>query len=199
MKTIATWLPVFSGFYGTIWEPDETREIEYINEERENKGLEPLEFDAFEFDYEGYRQHCAKQFTNAMEDHLKGFVSGIEFERVRSPREYNFHNDAIDVKISLTRENTKKIGEFLKEHEVEFQQYIKETYTSCSGFISFYPNDAKVFVGKLNKALEHEHKLGAILQFIATFEDGNDTELNLYYRCNDLNLEVSNYDELIPS
>ena len=39
-----TYLPVFTGFYGTIFEPDESSEIEGINELRESKGLKPIDY-----------------------------------------------------------------------------------------------------------------------------------------------------------
>jgi len=194
---VETYLPVFSGFYGTIWEPNEDSEIEYINEERERKGLEPVDFDAIDFDYSGYREHAAKQITYAVEDHLKDFVKSIKFQELRSPREYNFANDSINVEITLTQKNVKVIRDFLKTNKEAFANYLRDTYTSRSGFISFYPNYIEGFCGDLKEALQDKHKLGSILNFIAFFEDGNETELNLYYRCNDLNLQATNYSELI--
>ena len=194
---VETYLPVFSGFYGTIWEASEDQEIDYINELREEKGLEPVDFDAIDFDYAGYNLHAAKEVTNAVEDLLKDYVKSINFQKLVSPREYNFANDSINVEIELTQKNVAKIKAFLKDNKEDFATYLHEHYTSCSGFISSYPNTIEDFCGNLKEALQHRHKLGSILNFIAMHEDGNDTELNLYYRCNDLNLSATNYSELI--
>ena len=53
-REINTYLPVFKGFYGNIYEPDETNEIDYINELRNDKKLEPINYDDCEFDYDKY-------------------------------------------------------------------------------------------------------------------------------------------------
>ena len=42
-KEINTYLPVFTGFYEGIYEPDETSEIDYINELRNEKNLKNIE------------------------------------------------------------------------------------------------------------------------------------------------------------
>ena len=54
--SVGTYLPVFPGFYNTIFEfNDEDQEIDYYNDERESKGLSELEYDQFDFDYRAYR------------------------------------------------------------------------------------------------------------------------------------------------
>ena len=42
MKKIETYLPLFPGFYGTIFEPYEDSEIDCINEVRKEKGLDEI-------------------------------------------------------------------------------------------------------------------------------------------------------------
>lgn len=198
---VETWLPVFSGFYGTIWETDydEENEIEWINEQRTEKKLAPITWDDVEWDYEGYRQAVAKGATKWIGETLKreGFISGYVFRELRSPREYNFANDAIDVEFTLSTVNREKIQEYLEEHLEKFTEYISDTYTSCSGFISFYSNDATEWLADLDATLEHRHKLGAVLSFILENED-EEIELKI---CEDLHgngvmLQAKNYEEL---
>lgn len=197
MKT-STYLPVFSGFYGTYWESDETSEIDYINERRQELGLPEINYDDCEFDYKEYELKCVKEFIGEFENEFKRFITSIEFQKIVSPREYNFRNDSVDVIIELSDDNVKEINKYLIEHNEAFAKYLHDSYTSCSGFISSYPNTIDEFIGSnLEKALEHSHKLGSILNFIARNED-SDIELTLYYRCNDLSVQCTNFDELVP-
>ena len=48
-----------------------------------------------------------------------------------------------------------------------FAQYIKDNYTSCSGFISNYSSYASDWMEDLRENAENEaHKVGAVLDFI---------------------------------
>jgi hypothetical protein len=101
------------------------------------------------------------------------------------------------VVIELSDDNIKAINKYLTDNRDAFAFYLKDRYTSCSGFISSYPNTIAGFMGdSLLDALSHSHKLGSILTFIALNEDSN-IELNLYYKCNDLNVSCTNYSDLV--
>lgn len=196
-KQIATWLPCFSGFYGTIWQPDETNEIEYINQERDRKGFEPITFDDCKFDYDDYHNQVITGIARRLEvEYLKPFVKGIKIERLVSPREYNFANDSANITVTLCAANEKRIMKFLSDHKQAFTDSLKQSYTSCSGFISSYPNYIDGYME--GKPLEHEHKLGYILQFIASTvcEHAEGVEWELYYDVEKY-LSCMNYEELI--
>ena len=55
-----TFLPVFPGFYGTIFEPNESDEIDYINEVRQEAGLERVDDYSIEFDHSGYEREMSR-------------------------------------------------------------------------------------------------------------------------------------------
>jgi hypothetical protein len=194
MKTIETYLPVFPGFYGTIFEPNEDSELEYFNNLREENHLTPVSFDQFKFDYSGYENEIAKNCCNFIENELKDYISKVEFERLKSPKEYNFYNDAIDCKISLSDENIKAIKDFIGLHVHEFNVYIHDNYTSYDGFLSHYSNDFNEWVNDIDNCLTHIHKLGSILNFICWCLDIN--QESMYEYCYDVHLEVTNYYEL---
>src|SRR5690606_12071738 len=80
-------------------------------------------------------QACAESLPYIHE--LEDFVEGVEFEKIISPREYNFTNDAVDITVEVDLDAIKK---YLDENETAFGDYLEETYTSRSGFISSYPN-----------------------------------------------------------
>ena len=195
MKTIETYLPLFSGFYGTYWEGDDKieQEIEHLNELRAVKGLEPIDYDACQFDYKDYEMQVVKGIAQYLERELVGFVNNITIQGVVSPREYNFYNDSANVVITLSKGNIELINSYLSIHSTEFAAYLKERYTSCSGFISSYPNNIEEFME--GEPLEHKHKLGAILDFICECEGIE--EINAYYNV-EAYIQVSNYSELIP-
>lgn len=191
---IKTYLPLFSGFYNTIWQSDdkEQMEVSYINEQRSAKGLEPINWDDCQFEYNDYQMDVVKGIAQYLERELKTFVSDITVERIVSPKEYNFRNDSANVVITLSMDNVKAIKKYLIDNSEQFAGYLKDTYTSCSGFISSYPNNIEEFM--TNKPLKDSHKLGSILQFICNNEGIE--EINAYYNV-EANLSVANYDKLV--
>jgi hypothetical protein len=176
MKTISklpirieSFLPVFNGFYGTIFEPCEDLIIE-----------EPYNYDDYEFEYMDYRLKVSKLCTFAIEIKLKeiGIDIAIKFQDVFSPREYNFTNDSINVQYKLTAKTNKQILDYLANNQTKFAEYINDHFTSRSGFISFYSNDANVW---LNEYLPENHNLnvvfGTVLDFVLTNEGFDDEAL----------------------
>lgn len=204
-KKVETWLPVFSGFYGTMWETDgaEDREIDFINELRKEKGLSPVKYDAIEWDHKTYQTGIVLGVTGYVGDALikLGMLTTCKFQELRSPREYNFANDSVNVEITLSPANVANIGAYLKQHEDAFATYITETYTSCDGFMSSYSNYASEWLADLNATLGDAHQLGAVLQFVLRNEDGG-TAYDLEYQAyehvtgNGSTLHASNFDTL---
>ncbi len=198
---VETWCPVFSGFYGTIWETDsdEESEMQYINDMRKQKHLPPVEWDAIEWDYKGYTQDVSKGFTCDIEQNLQklGLVKNCTFQKLNSPREYNFANDSIHVEMTLTGENVDAINAYLHENKEAFTKYIEDTYTSRDGFCSSYSNDADEWLRDIDDTLRHTHKLGAVLNFILLNED-DDLEMSIYEHLhgNGCYLHASNYSKL---
>jgi len=146
MKTykIQTWLPMFPGFYGTIFE----KKI------KENF-IEDNEIAAY-------------HITDYVANRLRKFVHEIIFEQVSSPREYNFRNDIIDVEIILTNTNITSIKNIVNKFKDKWSIYLKNNYTSCDGFISNYSNAPNSSDWDIENILNDSHILGAILDFILT-------------------------------
>lgn len=174
MKTIETYLPIFPGFYSTIFEPDETDWLE------ENE----VNWDDMDFDMKGYGDDIAKACCHTLCDELKEYVSKIKMQSVSSPKEYNFYNDSINVEIHLSEKNITAIGNCIAENKEEFRQFLKDRYTPCSGFIPSHSNDTAVW-HELTSGFRvfdsNPHHLGSILEFVCQIEDiDQDT---LYYGC----------------
>lgn len=170
-KRIESFLPVFNGFYETVFAPDEDLVIE-----------SPYTYDNYIFDYDEYKERVAKAATNQIENKLAEILNNkgvtIGYENIVSPRFYNFETDSINVKYKLTTEAIKSINTYLKTNKEAFATYIKERYTSRDGFMSFYSNNANEWLNELlTDKKQLNHAFGAILEFIFENEGYNSYEL----------------------
>lgn len=173
MKT-QTWLPVFTGFYNTIFESDYDYELEYLKSEKE-LDEEVIDFFWSSKQYqkieEEYQDSVCQQCTKFIEEELQfhGLVKSIKMEKLVSPKYYNFHNDSINIEVSFTSSNVENIKKYIKENFEDWTKFLKDCYTSYDGFMSSYDNtpDSEDW-SDLDECLEHHHKAGAILQFICS-------------------------------
>ena len=178
MKTIKTYLPIFSGFYGTLFEDIIDSEEENIFEENESYTT-----DNVEFDYKTFKEDISKQCVGVFEDafnrdmHTKLSVS---FESLFSPKFYNFENDSINVTISLNRNDFDTVISAIKENKTEISEQLKEKYSSRDGFSSFHSTDLDEWIEDLTLEFENEedcsHKWGAILEILCDVLDIIDEE-----------------------
>ena len=164
-----------------------------LNSERESKGLSELDFDAMKFDYDSYHEKVSQDCCCFIESELKDYVSEIIYEKLSSPKEYNFANDAIHVTFVLTQENIDEIKKFIFQNLSDFSEYIKSSYTSYDGFISHYSNEPTEWLLYLDACIRHQHQLGSILEFIArmTIEE---PEMSMYSAC-EAYVSVENYED----
>jgi hypothetical protein len=177
---IKTYLPIFKGFYGSVWEDYLT-----ADGEAEHYNL-PEEFDFFNYlDYDKYHEELVRQFCQIAENHLYQFVEKIIFEKLVSPKYYNFSNDSIDCIIIPKLEAIKN---YIYSNKEEYGKYLKDNYTSRDGFISYHANDFENWEALTEDFtdLTGSHTLGSILNFIAQNEDI--TEEIFYYDVEDVHI-----------
>lgn len=178
---VKTYLPLFSGFYGSHWD-----DPCFDGEEDIYNLPEGMYFEEF-IDWTKYHEHIAKEMCNEVQYLLSDFVSDIEFEKISSPRYYNFENDSIHCEITF---NKTKVKQYIKDNFEEFSKYIKNNYSSRDGFISYHSNNANDWMHTWN-----EHQVGSILQFICENEqmeepwDLNDCHVSLFY-----NQQINQYE-----
>jgi len=199
-KQIETYLPVFPGFYGTIFEADgEENDINDINQQRADKGLPEIDFDACEFNYAERNKSVIEDCVAFIEQELRYVFKSpisIKCDGLHSPREYNFGNDSINITVEVSNDLLIEIKTYLIDHFELFSAYIKERYSSRDGFMSFHSNDATEWLHtNVDKIDSNAHYLGAILEFICGVEEVN--EMDMYEACNDMHVYATNYDELI--
>ena len=192
MKT-ETYLPVFKGFYGSIFEPDETNEIDYINEQRAEKELNEIDFDDCEFDYSKYYLDVSKYLVDEIESELSEYVESIEFQELKSPQFYNFTNDYINV---IIKPKPDAIINYIKTYKSEWEKYLLDNYKSYDGFISRYDCFPESDDWNNYNIINGRHQLGSVLNFIAENEGIN--ELDVWdWIVGNVSLDCTNYSELI--
>lgn len=175
MKTFETYLPIFPGFYGTLFDTDnEESEIDDINSHRRDKGLDEISYDDCVWNYTERNEVVAKDCTDSVAYMLRQLLGGgidFKFQKLVSPREYNFSNDSVNIEVEMTDEILDNIKQYLSENLPEFTEYLIERYTSCSGFISHHSTNPMEWLLILNSEDNLEHKLGSILNFILLNEE----------------------------
>lgn len=132
MKTLEIIVPFFPGFYNSELDWMIDQEIDMHLEDKE------LSYDDIEdsLDYLTARTEIAKQWLNRFNAET-GF--NLEYVAIDSPREYNFTIDRLVAKIPL--EDLKRARKIAEDNEAEFEQYLRDTFTSYDGFYSRYSND----------------------------------------------------------
>lgn len=181
-NNVETFLPIFSGFYGSIWED------ENFEGEAERFGLN----DNFQFweyvNYGEYREALAKRFCSIVEKELSDFVECIQYVGIDSPQYYNFTNDKIACIIRPKKEAVRK---YIYEHKAEFETYLVDHFKSRDGFISFHPytfDDWKEITKDFKDFSTDKGyiQLGSILNFICEVEKIDGENDVLYYGSDDI-------------
>lgn len=187
-QSFETYCPLFPGFYNTLFEYDnEDYDIENYNEEN---GTD-LKFDDFTFDYSDYRNRISKCFVNRLETELNTFLPiKIEFQELYSPREYNFSNDSINVKIELDLNILIKL---IKERSEDAEKYFLDKYSPCSGFIPFHSKHLSDWLKPSYIMANPAHRIGALLDCLCNIEIAQD---DIYYWCDGENYIDYSVNEL---
>lgn len=193
-----SWLPLFPGFYNTLYEYDSTRAMEDLHEQIKDMQITDEEktelmnlvnkklwsTQCIYDDIENHNQQVAENFVSFVEAELApAYFLKVELERIESPKEYNFSNDSIACRYTFSDANIETIKKFLADHAEGWAKYLKRHYKSCDGFMSWYdwrPDDADW--QDIDECLTHSHKCGSIMQFIAlTVLERNENDT--YFEC----------------
>ena len=123
-------LPWFPGFYYSILDSFIDRETEM---EMEEHGLEWGDVEK-RFSYEDARDAIAREWVKAFAQET-GIP--VEWESMKSPREYNFTTDRVFITLPL--EEWQRLRD--RVNDCPIRETIRKNFTSRDGFISFYPSD----------------------------------------------------------
>jgi len=191
MEKQDTWLPIFTGYYNTIFDVSECiaeSEVNLCAEEYAEHYSElyknGVTYDFFIenfWDYADFND-CFDDASQSICEGLldldsNGIIINIKYQKTCSPRYYNFSNDSINCEIEYS---SAKLKAFLSENLESFEDYIQGKYTSCDGFRSSYTNELEYWLCEDNWG---QHEIGSILNFIL-HENNTNAESELYYNSN---------------
>ena len=165
MKTIQLEInfPMFEGFYCSQLDLAENIEVgegeEYLMTEEQFDNI----------DWNSTNENVSKFYLGYFKDELSDFfksigVLSLEFIKVNSPKYYNYSTDKLvcDIKI----DKNVFIHELRKHKFDNWEQFLKDNFTSYDGFISFYPNTAIEWDELINENIEDDNVIiETLLQF----------------------------------
>ena len=192
---IESWLPIFPGFYGSIWEfniDDDLQALDDINERRQELNLDKIDkssfmenYPEFEIDMDEVKEHVGYNYCEKIQEILKDFCEKIEFTEIWSPKFYNYSNDTIHCTYIISKDNISKIIDYIKSNKDEFSEHLKDRFTSRDGFISNYSNQYDDWIKKIEtKSWENfQHEFGSIVEFMVMgLKNSNATDIDLEIR-----------------
>lgn len=183
-ETIA---PGFMGFYDHNFGYDSYGEGDFISAGVDNKvyalfeNEETGKTEKYEFTakwggcingvpQEEWENDIAKEYCNDLFSELSGKgdaisanhppVTRVEFEKVWHPREYNFMNDKVEIKLHVTSKEdfSAWARKYTEEHEEDWDKLLKALFTRRSGFVPYYSNDPATW----KKETENYTNLGGL-------------------------------------
>lgn len=177
-KTVRGILPLFPGFYHSVLEFDYVFDVEedtYADMEAllpsayvEKHGLptafikKAATYRSENIDMNAYRDMVVRMFTLYVADLLKDVLPKRIAPKVTksllySPRQYNYENDRITSDFEFPQYPKfchhvyRVFYEGTDEQKAAWCNFLKDYFTSCSGFISFYSNDPQVWLEKTDR------------------------------------------------
>lgn len=180
----------FPGFYeswysGSIDSEEEQfaeYEAEYRQEENgvpENQRLDAREICDILFDVTDYSscyRELADRYVDAFQYWLKdelGIGLPLEFEKMTSPREYNFETDRIFA--YMPAEKVKELREMVDG--LHYRKVVEERHISRSGFSSYYSADLETYLEKDDDEFDHNELETLLIACINTKLDPDHNQL----------------------
>lgn len=196
---IETFLPMFPGFYGTVFEYNNTEwDVDHINELRAEANLPETSYDDVKWDYDHYHQKASKKAVAYIQELVKGFCE-LEFVRLQSPREYNFSTDIIIVNAEFDPERLRK--ELLKCSPNDITWYIEENFLPHPGFTPFSETLKKAALDYWWETdFNNFHDCGHALEMILRFHPDTEFDENEFIEksTHEVEVGIDNYNELVP-
>jgi hypothetical protein len=186
MEKVKSWLPIFSGFYNSIWDNEslDAMEYDYLAEQGlTNDELNEVScLKCYSMGWAQYKKEVIQHISDYVcSDLIKlNVLKSYTIEKLVSPKYYNYSNDSINITYNLTKDNIKNIQKYLTEHKDNWSKFLIDNFTSRSGFISGYDNNADSDDWSIDSIINNTHQLGKVYEFILTNDNQKD-EIDLEY------------------
>ena len=132
---------IFEGFYeSNLWNSDS---LYWIEESDRQEGYlndnEEYDIDDFEAFTKEVSENAVYFLFEALDEH--DVIKDMKFKDLYSPKYYNYETDSLIIDVDVDMRKLKKYC-FTTKKEA-FNQYLKDNFTSCDGFISYISNNIK--------------------------------------------------------
>lgn len=121
----------FAGYYAS-WHQDKVNSAIETYFSNDQGDLLPDLWEKIDLDFKMLHQAYNNEFVESFSNYLK--IPSLRYLNMKSPKEYNFTTDRIFCEVSAED----ILMMFEKTDKGILEQIIKDTFTSYSGFISFY-------------------------------------------------------------
>lgn len=187
-NNIETYLPIFSGYYGSRWDEP------YFEGEADHYGL-PSDFPFWDYlNWHDYKEALNKFFCDCVEVEMRDFIEIVEYQRMHSPKKYNFTNDSI---YCIIRPKKQAIADYIYTNKQAFEKYLEDHLKSRDGFISWHSYQFEEWEINTKKFKSWDKdvdsagfNLGFVLSFIA---DNEGLEENQVFEESDSHVYVSEF------
>jgi hypothetical protein len=132
---------VFWGFYESPFNSSDDPKFTIFGGDKIPDGFEPVITD-----FDGYCREMGQYWADEFWAELPvgdPVIKNVEFVGIVSPRFYNFTTDKIVMDVKIYTRQLRKYC--LVTNREEFGDYLRENFTTRSGFISFVPNNVPDF------------------------------------------------------
>ena len=137
-----------------------------------------------DYDFQEFTKVAGEACVNSLEDELYShdIITNMDYAGMSSPRYYNYDTDRVLIDIDY---NFIKLVKYCKHtNRDKFNQYLKDNYTSYSGYISFVENSIDSFFSKDWFNSHKDMAVQVMIEFYLTSEIDMDAHLeNMYEAC----------------
>lgn len=179
MNTLEINLPYFPGFYHSALDLSEYFEV---SEDENCRDFSPEEFEKIDWHKTNNNvgMWYLENFVEETEQVLKYFGINLNFVKIDSPKYYNYSTDKLVCKVTFDK--SKVIQKLFKRIESDesnyWGQFIKDKFTSYSGFCSSYSNDPEIWESELLDTMDTDN---VVFETVLEFIMGDVFEENFIY------------------
>lgn len=154
---------IFDGFYNSnLFNDDMLYNLEY-NDKQEGylKDNESYDVDNFQEYKKEVSDNAVYELFNTLENN--DIIKSMKLKDVYSPKYYNYETDSLIIEMDI---NLRALKTFcFKENRDMFNKYLKENFTSYSGFISFVDNNIKDFINTYKTSTCKDREINVMIEY----------------------------------
>lgn len=152
---------IFEGFYESNLFNSDTEF--YLNEMLQDEEHPQ----SYEIDFTSYCEDVANHATELLTDYCilysnENIIKSMDYKGLSSPRFYNFSTDKLIIDIDF---NLTKLKAYINKNKSDFNQYLKDNFTSCDGFISYIANNYNDFMLDYSEPWNKEKCINVMLEY----------------------------------